>query len=291
MRMNRENDKRRQVWRILLILFGAVVYALAVELFYVAANLTTGGLTGVALILNKLLSLPVGTMVLVMNIPLFLLGYKSMGRYFFITSLVGVVASSVAIDIFSVSLPAISALESDRLLCSVLGGAMSGLGLGLVMAAGGSTGGVDIVGLLLSRKQDGLSLGRVIMLMDIVIVVANTLIFHDIAAALYTAIAMYLSSVVLDSVMYGANIASVTFIITKQAAEIAKTLIDTLGRGVTILNGTGAYTGEPQSLLICAIGRRQLSHMKRLVLGCDPNAFIIVSEAREVFGKGFKAQD
>lgn len=287
--MNHLSDKRRQIWRIALIILGAAIYALAVELFYVSAGLTTGGLTGVALILNKLIPLPVGVMVLAMNIPLFLLGYKSMGRYFFFTSLIGVVASSLAIDLFSVSLPVIPALTADRLLCSVLGGAMSGMGLGLVMAAGGSTGGVDIVGLLLSRKQDGLSLGRLIMLMDIVIVAANTLIFRDIAAALYTAIAMYLSGVVLDSVMYGANIASVTFIITKKADEIAKTLIETLGRGVTILNGTGAYTGEPQSLLICAIGRRQLSHMKRLVRGCDPNAFIIVSEAREVFGNGFQS--
>ena len=287
--MNHLSDKRRQIWRIALIILGAAIYALAVELFYVSAGLTTGGLTGVALILNKLIPLPVGVMVLAMNIPLFLLGYKSMGRYFFFTSLIGVVASSLAIDLFSVSLPIIPALTADRLLCSVLGGAMSGMGLGLVMAAGGSTGGVDIVGLLLSRKQDGLSLGRLIMLMDIVIVAANTLIFRDIAAALYTAIAMYLSGVVLDSVMYGANIASVTFIITKKSDEIAKTLIETLGRGVTILNGTGAYTGEPQSLLICAIGRRQLSHMKRLVRGCDPNAFIIVSEAREVFGNGFQS--
>ena len=287
--MNHLSDKRRQIWRIALIILGAAIYALAVELFYVSAGLTTGGLTGVALILNKLIPLPVGVMVLAMNIPLFLLGYKSMGRYFFFTSLIGVVASSLAIDLFSVSLPVIPALTADRLLCSVLGGAMSGMGLGLVMAAGGSTGGVDIVGLLLSRKQDGLSLGRLIMLMDIVIVAANTLIFRDIAAALYTAIAMYLSGVVLDSVMYGANIASVTFIITKKSDEIAKTLIETLGRGVTILNGTGAYTGEPQSLLICAIGRRQLSHMKRLVRGCDPNAFIIVSAAREVFGNGFQS--
>ena len=288
--MNTENDRGRQIWRILVILLGAAVYALAVELFYVAADLTTGGLTGVALILNKLFPLPVGVLTLVMNIPLFLLGYKSMGRYFFITSLVGVVASSVAIDLFSVSLPVIPALQADRLLCSVLGGALSGAGLGIVMAAGGSTGGVDIIGLLFSRRQDGLSLGRLIMLMDIVIVVANTLIFHDVAAALYTAIAMYLSGVVLDSVMYGANIASVAFIITKKSAEIAGTLIETLGRGVTVLNGTGAYTGEPQSLLICAIGRRQISHMKRIVRSCDPNAFLIVSEAREVLGKGFQSQ-
>ena len=289
MPMNHLSDKRRQIWRIALIVLGAAIYALAVEFFYVSAGLTTGGLTGIALILSRLIPVPVGVMVLAMNIPLFLLGYKRMGRYFFFTSIVGVVVSSLAIDLFSVLLPVVPVLTTDRLLCAVLGGAMSGMGLGLVMTAGGSTGGVDIVGVLLSRKQDGLSVGRLIMLMDSVIVAANALIFRDISAALYTAIAMYLSGVVLDSVMYGANIASVTFIITKKSAEIAKTLIETLGRGVTILNGTGAYTGEPQSLLICAIGRRQLSHMKRLVRGCDPNACIIVSEAREVFGNGFQS--
>ena len=280
---------RRYIWRALLILLGAALYAFGVEMFYAPAGLTTGGLTGISLILNKLVHLPVGVMTFVMNIPLFFLGYKSMGRFFFVLSVVGVLASSLWIDLFAVILPAVPAFADDRMLCCVLGGAITGLGLGVIMAAGGSTGGTDIVGLLLSRKHEELSLGRVILITDVVIVVANTVIFKDLSAAGYTAIAMYIATVVIDAVMYGANIASVALIITKKTDEIADLLIHSLQRGVTILNGTGAYTHTPQSMLVCAVSRRQLSHMKQLVRMHDPNAFIIITEAREVLGNGFKA--
>ena len=190
---------RRYIWRALLILLGAALYAFGVEMFYAPAGLTTGGLTGISLILNKLVHLPVGVMTFVMNIPLFFLGYKSMGRFFFVLSVVGVLASSLWIDLFAVILPAVPAFADDRMLCCVLGGAITGLGLGVIMAAGGSTGGTDIVGLLLSRKHEELSLGRVILIADVVIVVANTVIFKDLSAAGYTAIAMYIATVVIDA--------------------------------------------------------------------------------------------
>lgn len=280
---------RRYLLRALLIILGAAIYAFGVEMFYAPAKLTTGGLTGIALILNQLADLPVGIMTFVMNIPLFLLGYKSIGRYFFILSVIGVLSASVWIDLFSMTLPVVADFESDRMLCCVLGGACTGLGMGVVMSAGGSTGGTDILGVLLSRKHEELSLGRVILIGDVLVVIANTVIFQDIAAAGYTAVAMYLASVVIDAVMYGANIASVSFIITKHADEISEVLIHSLQRGVTILNGTGAYTQTPQSMLVCAVSRRQLSHMKQLIRMHDPDAFIIVTEAREVLGRGFKA--
>lgn len=282
-------DVRRYLLRTLLIVLGGAIYAFGVEMFYVPADLTTGGLTGIALILNRLAQLPVGVMTVVMNIPLFLLGYKTMGRYFFILSVVGVLAVSVWMDVFAMTLPAVADFENDRMLCCVLGGACTGLGIGIVMAAGGSTGGMDIIGVLLNRRHEELSLGRVILIGDVLVVIANTVIFRDVAAAGYTAVAMYLASVVIDAVMYGANIASVAFIITKQADEISDVLIHSLQRGVTILNGTGAYTQTPQSMLVCAVSRRQLSHMKQLIRMHDPDAFIMVTEAREVLGRGFKA--
>ena len=274
-------------WNILMILVGAAIYAASVEWFYIPADLTTGGLTGIALILNKLFSLPVGMLVLIMNVPLFLLGGKRIGKVFFLASLLGVVTSSILIDSFAAWLPPMTFLDNDRLLCSIMAGIGSGVGLGLVMSAGGSTGGSDIISLLISRSHEHLSVGRLIMIIDIIIVAANSIIFRDISAALYTGIAMYLSGEVIDSLMYGANIATVAFIITKQKEAVSKELIETLDRGVTILNGTGAYTGTDQSVLICAVGRRQLTTLKRLVRQSDPNAFVILSEARDVIGAGF----
>ena len=275
------------LWRTLTILVGAAIYAAAVDLFYIPGDLTTGGLTGIALILNKLFSWPVGMLVIIMNVPLFLLGGKRIGKHFFIASLIGVGFSSILIDIFAIVLPPLDFLKDDRLLCSVLAGVGSGVGLGMVMSAGGSTGGSDIISLLISRSHEHLSVGRLIMTIDIVIVAANSIIFQDISAALYTAIAMYLSGVVIDSLMYGANIATVAFIVTKKTDEVNRVLIEQLDRGVTILNGPGGYTGAPQSVLICAVGRRQLTILKRLVRQTDPNAFLILSEARDIIGAGF----
>ena len=274
-------------WRLMSILIGAAIYAAAVQLFYIPADLTTGGLTGIAIILNKLFSLPVGTLVIIMNVPLFLVSGKRIGKQFFIASLIGVVFSSLLIDLFAATVSPMDFLLEDRLLCSVLAGVGSGLGLGIVMSAGGSTGGSDIISLLISRSHEHLSVGRLIMIIDIIIVAANSIIFRDLSAALYTAIAMYLSGVVIDSVMYGANIATVAFIVTKKTDEVTKALLEMLDRGVTILNGTGGYTGAPQSVLICAVSRRQLTALKRHIWQSDPNAFVILSEARDIIGAGF----
>lgn len=282
---------RQELFRAMMVVLGAAIYSLAVEMFYITADLTTGGLTGIALILRKIIPLPTGTMVLVMNIPLFALGYKHMGRHFFFTSILGMVISSLAMDLFAAILEPIPALVEDRLLCSVLGGAVNGVGMGIVMGAGGSTGGKDIIGVLLSKRQTGLSLGRIFLLLDAVIVAANTIIFRDVAAALYTAIAMYLSAIVTDSIMYGADVASVVMIVTQRRDEIAELLTRQIRRGATILTGVGAYTGNEQSVLFCAINRRQLAQLKRLVRVCDPNAFVIVTEAKEVLGNGFRNEE
>ena len=255
-------DLKSLLWRVLIVILGAGIYSCAVRFFYIPANLMSGGVTGVSLILNRLFSLPVGIVMFVFNIPLFFFGYKKMGREFFILSIIGVAASSLLIDFLTVLLPPIPELYSDPLLSAAMGGAVSGVGLGLTMASGGSTGGSDILALLFNRRVESLSLGRVILITDLVIILTGTLIFRDIQAALYTVVAMYAASLSLDSVLYGANIASVVFIITKKPDALSLSLMNELNRGLTVLNGRGAFTGGPQNVLICAIGRRQLSIIK-----------------------------
>ena len=142
--------------------------------------------------------------------------------------------------------------------------------------------------LLFNKQVESLSLGRIILITDLVIILTGTAIFHDIQAALYTAVAMYAASLSIDSVLYGANIASVVFIITKKPEPLSLALMNELNRGLTVLNGRGAYTGGPQNVLICAIGRRQLSLLKRIVKMNDPEAFVIIGEAKEIMGEGFK---
>ncbi len=285
---NKKINFKNLLWRCLLVLIGAIIYAFAVTSFYVPANLMTGGLTGISLILNRLAGLPVGVMMIALNTPLFLLGFKKMGREFFVLSIVGVIFSSLFVDVFALFIPQIPALHGDRLLSAAVGGAVAGAGLGLTMAAGGSTGGTDIMGLLFSKKLEHLSLGRIIMFVDLIIIVAGVAIFRDIGAGLYTAVAMYLATAVIDSVLYGANIAIVMTIITKKPEPVTHAITQDLKRGVTILNGEGGYTGVPQNVLICAVGKRQLSQLKRIVRLADPGAFVIVNEAKEVMGHGFK---
>lgn len=274
--------------RIVLVSIGSIIYAAAVRFFFISANLMSGGVTGVSLILNRLFLLPVGIMMIVFNIPLFIFGYKKMGRDFFILSIIGAVFSSIAIDFFTIIVPDIPELYSDRLLASALGGAISGIGLGITIAVGGSTGGSDIVMLLFNRRSDSLSLGRIILIWDFAVILTGTVIFRDISAALYTIVAIYAASVSIDSVMYGVNVASVVFIVTKKPEPIMLALISELDRGLTIMNGKGGYTNTPQNVLMCAIGRRQLSHLKRIIRQNDPEAFVIVSNAKEVMGEGFK---
>jgi uncharacterized membrane-anchored protein YitT (DUF2179 family) len=274
--------------RGLLVFIGSVIYASAVRCFFIPANLMSGGVTGVSLILNRLFSLPVGIMMIIFNIPLFIFGFRKMGRDFFILSMAGAAVSSLAIDILGVILPDIPELYGDRLLASVLGGAISGIGLGITIAAGGSTGGSDIITLLFNRRLESLSLGRAVLILDLLIILTGTIIFRDISAGLYTVVAIYVVSVSIDSVLYGANIASVVFIVTKKPEPLTLALTNELNRGLTILNGRGGYTGSTQNVLICAIGRRQLSHLKRIIRLNDPDAFVIVSDAKEVMGLGFK---
>jgi uncharacterized membrane-anchored protein YitT (DUF2179 family) len=279
---------RRRIGSIALILIGCSLYSIAIVLFIIPSQMMMGGVTGISLIINRLIGFPVGILIAIINIPLFLAGFKSMGRDFFIGSLIGMFFSSVLIDVYKALLPAMPEIVSDRLLASVLGGALSGVGLGLVMAAGASTGGTDIVALLLNKKAEGISLGRLILISDIIIVLVGVIILGDYMAALYTGVMMYASAAVLDGVIYGVNIASVVLIITSKPEEITSAVIETLERGVTILPAKGGYTNRDTNVLLCSLGRRQLGLLKRIIRQADPDAFFIVQEAKEVIGLGFK---
>ncbi|MGN1451297.1 MAG: YitT family protein [Eubacteriales bacterium] len=272
----------------LLVLLGAAVYGFSVQYFFVPAKLLSGGMTGIALILKRLLGFPVGITIIALNIPLFGLGWKNIGRKFFCLSLIGVIVSSVLIDVFANFLPTLSLLSEDRLLASALGGAMSGLGLGLCLSGGGSTGGIDILASIFSRKNAAVSTGRFILITDILLIAVGAFIFNDISSAMYTAVATYISSVMLDAVLYGQKLSAVVFIITSSPDELSKTIMSELRRGVTIVNAKGAYTGKDQGMLVCAAARRQLAQLKHTVKRNDPDAFVIVGDAREIVGNGFR---
>lgn len=268
----------------LLILLGCIVMAAGFSFFTYPNNIVSGGVTGVSQILNLLTGLPVGVMVIAMNIPLFVVAWKKFGMRFIIYSLIGTVVSSVFIDLFnSLNL----ALTNDTLLASVYGGLVKGAGFGLIYRTGATSGGSDIAVRLLRRKYSYVNFGTLSLLLDVVVVTAFAVIFRKFDSAMYTVIMMFVSSRVVNLILYGLSNSSVCYIVTTKPKAIAHEIGRQLSRGATILQGEGAYSGEERDVILCAVKRQQIAALKRIVLAEDEHAFVIVTESHEVFGKNF----
>ena len=276
---------RGLVLDVLLVTLGSAIYALGFDLFMQPNEINAGGMTGLAMVLVKLTGFgTVGTIVIVCNIPLFLAGWRSLGRKFFLGSLLGMLVSNVAIDVLGGVLPQVTV---EPLLACLYGGALSGVGLGLVFVRGASTGGTDIAVRLVQRRTRGLSLGRVMLISDVGIAVLTGLAFHDFNKALYSMILIYVNSKVLDSVIYGFDYSKVALIISDRHEEIARAIDQKLERGATFLQGFGSYTGREKKVVLVAFKPRQLAELKQAVSEVDRDAFLIVQDAHQVLGEGF----
>ncbi len=270
---------------VAMTLVGCVLTAVSFSFFTYPNSIVSGGLTGIAQILNLLTGLPVGAMVIAMNVPLFAVAWKQFGLRFIIYSLIGMVGCNVAIDLFSLfAWP----LTEDILLAAVYGGILKGLGYGIIFAAGGTSGGTDILSRMLRRKYAYIQLGTISMALDVTVVVAFAVIFRRADAAMYTIITMFVSSRLVNMVLYGTANSSVCYIITVHPHHIAMTIGERLGRGATLLKGEGAYSGEERDVVLCAVKRSQIPSLKRIVSSIDGQAFVIVTQSHEVFGKNFQ---
>lgn len=278
-----------QVRRYVLILFGSALFAIGFDLFLEPNNINCGGVSGLAMVVLHLWDFTtIGIFSALINVPLFLLGLKKVGAQFFFGSLVGMLSSSLMIDWFAKILPAI---HTDMLVSSLFGGAMIGAGLGIVFAEGASTGGTDILGRLLKRVMRNVPIGKVMLMLDIVVITLTGVVFRDINSTLYSAITLTVSSIVLDKVVYGADYSKVAWIITDQYEEISTHIDTELDRGVTLVNAQGFYTRKDKFILLCAIKRKQVAELKELVHKYDPKAFVILQDAHQVLGDGFKRYD
>ena len=267
-------------WSVL----GAVLYALAFDWFVAPNQIAMGGVTGLAQIVNALLPmLPVGVLTIVINVPLFLAGWRLLGGHLLVSSLFAMAVSSVAIDVIAWL---VAFQPMDPMLASLCGGAGMGFGLGLVFSQGATSGGTDIIGKLLKLKFPWLPTGKLVMVPDMAVVVLAALVFGTVNAALYGLIQMYLLAKVMDGVLYGWDTSRVAYIITDHWEEAVRGLLD-MERGVTLLQGQGAYTGAEKRVLLVAFKQREIVQVKRLLREIDPAAFLIVCDAHEVFGEGF----
>lgn len=281
--------KRKQLFSFLVdLLFyiaGGMIYSVAVLLFLTENEISPGGLTGIATILNYLFSLPIGTVVFILNIPLLAAGFIKFGGIFIAKTAVATAVMSLTLDISGLFMPK---MKIDPILAALFGGLLMGLGISLFMLRGATTGGTDIIAKLINRKFPHLTVGRLMLAADAAVVGISALVYKNMESALYAVIAIYASSRVMDLILYGADCGKIIYVITDNAKELSDSIMSLINRGVTLLDVTGAYTGTKRQMLMCTVRRHEVAAVCRLATSCDKNAFIIVGEAGEVLGEGFK---
>ena len=266
------------------ILIGAVIYGISIQFFTYPNSIVTGGLTGIAMIINSMTGFPVGIGTIIMNIPLFAYAWRKLGLGFVISSLVGMALCSIFVDIFALTNIVVT---TNPLLASVYGGVIKGFGLGLIYTTSATSGGVDIVAKFLRKKYPFINFGTLILIIDVVIIAAYAVIFKKYDSSMYSIICMYIAAQVIDLVLYGAVNSKVCYIITDESNAIKNAIVEQLHRGVTFLHGEGAWSGNEKNIILCVIKTRQIVELKKIVKSLDENAFMILSDSREVFGKGF----
>lgn len=270
----------------LWITAASAIYALSFDWFFAPNGIAYGGITGLAQAINALFGVPsIGVLVILLNLPLFLLGWRFLGGKVLLSSLYAMVVSSLFIDLIA-ALHAFQPMEP--MLACLYGGATLGLSLGMVFLQNATTGGTDLGARLLKLVLPWLPMGKLLLGVDLAVICCVALVFRDLNSALYGVAALYLSTLVMDWVLYGLDTAKVAYIISDHDARISESIVTLLDRGVTVLNGQGGYSGKEKRVLLCAFKQRQIVALKQMVYDIDPEAFIIVCSAHEVLGDGFR---
>lgn len=280
-----KSDKFKQILKEMLeTILGALIMATGVSLFLLPNQLSSGGIAGVATIFYYLLNIPMGTVIIAINIPLFLFSMYKVGKMFFLKSTLGTVAMSVFIDL----LDKIEPLTNDRFLACIYGGILLGLGTTLLLKAESSTGGSDLISYIAKKYKPTVRSGNIIVIIDIIIIALNVIFFKEIEIGLYSAIAIYIMGKIIDIFFEGINFTKLMIIVSNKSEEIAKQIDQKVARGSTGLYGKGMYTNENKLILICAAYRKDVARIKIIAKEIDPKSFIVITNSREVVGQGFK---
>lgn len=269
------------------ITVGSAIYALGFDWCYAPNSIGFGGITGLAQIINAVFPwAPIGVVVIVLNLPLFILGWRLLGGHLLLSSLYAMFISSVFVDVLAALVPF---QPMDPMLATIFGGILVGLSLGIVLLQGATTGGTDLLARLLKLRFAWLPMGKLLMVVDLAVIVAVALAFRNLSSALYGLVSLYIFSAVIDMVLYGLDSAKVAYIISSKPDEVSKSILSELDRGVTFLHGEGGWSGESKKVLLCAFKQKQIVPLRRMVKEIDPEAFLIVCDAHEVLGDGFRS--
>jgi len=268
----------------LFIFAGLALAAIAYNIYLIPNDIAAGGFTGIGQLVNRFIPVSVGTVNLILNIPLFLLSMKSMGTKFGVRSMITMAAFSLMIDY--IPLPPAT---SDMMLASVYGGVIGGIGFGLILRGSATTGGTDMLASLLHRFFPALKVSYGIFITDGLIIIASAFIFEP-QSAMYALISVFLMNILVDLVLEGPSSATSYFIISDKSDEIASKIMAEIGRGVTGLEGMGMYQGKKKRVLLCVVNRFEATRLRRIIFSADPSAFVIANKSHEVLGEGFKEQ-
>lgn len=269
--------------KIIKIIAGAAVMGFALELFLVPSQIAAGGVGGLATVVYHLTGLPVSLLIFLINIPIFIIGAMNFKMKFLYVSLIGTISLSASSAVFAFLPP----ITNDIVLAAVFGGAVFGFGLGMVILAGGTTGGTDILALVLRRRLPRFSVGQFFLLIDGLVIALAGLAFRRWDTILYSALTLLISTFVVDTMLDGVDFAKLVYIISDKHKAISEEIYKQVSRGVTGLSAVSYYTGAEKRVLLCVTRKYELPRLKAVIHKVDPNAFLIVSDAKEVHGRGF----
>lgn len=265
-------------------IFGTLLMAISIDLFLLPNQLSVGGFSGIGTIGYYLLNIPVGTTTLILNIPLFIIAFLKNGKKFFLSSLAGTLFLSLFLNIFE----NINSITNTSFLACIYGGIISGIGTSIVLKANASTGGSDLLAQIIKSYKPDIKPGTIIVIIDTIVVVVSTFVFGNIEIGLYSAIAIYIMGKVLDLFFEGIDFAKMMIIISPKYQQISDEINTEIRRGTTAIYGKGMYKEEEKKLLLCVASRGEVREIRKIVNKIDRNAFLIITNAREVYGKGFK---
>lgn len=276
---------RRMVTDVIRITVGSACFGLSVSLFSAPNNIAPGGVTGLATMAHFLWGVPIGILTIAINVPLLLVAWRLLGRAFAARSLLGILLSSFVMDAIAQIVPP---FQGDRLLAAIFGGVLTGVGLGLILSRGATTGGAEIVARLLERRFPHIPIGQLILFLDGAVIALSAAIYREAESPLYAVILVYIASLFTDRLVYGGRRGKMVLIISREHAAIKRRILGELHRGVTLLSAAGGFTGSAQQVILCAVRRTELFSLKQLVADVDTQAFVLLLNADEVLGSGFQ---
>ena len=277
---------KKTILDILIYTVGGFIYSSAVTLFITPNEISPGGITGIATALSSVLNVSSGILLFFFNLPILILGFVKFGGFFLVKTAIASVIVSITLTITDFVLPI---PEVDKILASIFGGIIMGVGISFIMLRGATTGGVDIIAKLINRKHKHWTVGRIILILDFAVITFATFVYRNIESALYSTVVIYATSFMLDLMLYGSDKGKLIYIVTTKERQICERINNEMGRGVTLISAKGGYTGEDKTLLLCTLRRHEVSAIYKIIDEVDAAAFVVVAEVGEIMGEGFKS--